>query len=63
MITIKSSQIEATIEVCPYCMSEVSHNATGCCGESSAHFETAVVYQGEAYLENEINVVEDQNET
>ena len=57
MVHIKESQIEAIITVCPYCMDEVSQNGTGCCGESSAHFETAVVYQGEAYLENEIEVV------
>jgi len=56
MVHIKASQIEAIITVCPYCMDE-SHNKTGCCGESSAHFETAVVSQSEAYLENEIEVV------
>jgi hypothetical protein len=60
MVQIKESQVEAVITVCPYCMDEVSHNKTGCCGESSCHFETAVVYDGMAYLENEIDIIEGQ---
>jgi hypothetical protein len=39
-------------------MEEREEHGVGCCGESSAHFETAVVYEDMAYLENEINILE-----
>lgn len=56
---IKESQIEAEILVCPYCMDEVSYNRTGCCGESSAHFDTAYVTQDETFLKHEVVVIKD----
>jgi hypothetical protein len=59
MIQLKESQIEAELLVCPYCMSEVSHNATGCCGESSAHFETGYATEDEIYLKSQIEIVKD----
>ena len=57
LIDLKESQIETELLVCPYCMNEVSHNETGCCGESSCHFETAYVTQDETYLVSEVNVL------
>jgi hypothetical protein len=59
MIQLKESQIEAKILVCPYCESERSQDDTGCCGESSAHYETAYVFQGEIYLYYELVIVKD----
>ena len=53
---IKQAQIEDTVLVCPYCMNEVSEEAFGCCGESSAHFETAYIVDGEALLESQTTV-------
>lgn len=46
-------KIEEIITVCPYCMEE-ARNKTSCCGESSCHFETAYVVDGEAILESEL---------
>lgn len=57
---LKVSQIETEILVCPYCMSEVSQNKMGCCGESSAHFEMAYVAQDETFLESEVELIDDE---
>lgn len=34
------------VTICPYCGCQPSSEALGCCGESSAHFETAYVDEG-----------------
>jgi hypothetical protein len=57
MIQLKESQIEAEILMCPYCGSEVSQDDTGCCGESSGHFETGYVTQDETYLASEVEII------
>ena len=59
LIVIKDSEITDEVLVCPYCMSDVSSDQMGCCGESSAHFERAVVVGNEAYLESDIRRVDD----
>lgn len=56
---INASQIDKAVFVCPYCMSEVSHDDTGCCGESSAHFETGYIVGEETLLESQIEIVND----
>lgn len=60
-LVVKEHQIEKEITVCPYCMNEVSERYYGgCCGESSAHFETAYVIEGhdEYYLASEVEIEE-----
>lgn len=57
MKQVKISDIEDELYVCPYCMTEVSSDDRGHCGESSAHFETAYLIEGELYLEHEIEVI------
>lgn len=57
MKQLKESLIETEALVCPYCMSEVSQDDSGCCGESSAHFETAYVTEDETYLKSEVEVI------
>jgi len=59
MKQLKESQIEAELLVCPYCMSEVSQDDIGCCGESSCHFETGYATEDEIYLESQIEIVKD----
>jgi hypothetical protein len=57
---IKRSDIVDTITVCPYCMRELREPWQGCCGESSAHQETAYVTQDDqCYLDSEITIEED----
>lgn len=58
MKQVKISDIEDELLVCPYCMTEVSIDDLGCCGESSAHFETAYLIEDELYLKREIEVIE-----
>jgi len=58
---VKVSQIDSVLLVCPYCMDEVSGNETGCCSESSAHFEKAYVIQDETVLASEIELINDTN--
>ena len=60
MKQVPVDQVE-TITVCPYCVSERDEFGVGCCGESSAHFETAYVYQDEIYLADEIELVVSQD--
>ena len=60
MKQIKRSQIETEELVCPYCMSEVSQDDMGCCGESSCHFETAYIVGDNAYLHSEVELIEDE---
>ena len=55
-IVVTQDMIQEEILVCPYCMSEVSHDDTGCCGESSSHFETAYVIQDETFLQSEVEI-------
>lgn len=55
-IKLNQSMIQNETLCCPYCMDEVSQDDTGCCGESSAHFETAYVTQDETYLESQIEI-------
>lgn len=55
-IVVKPEMIQNEILACPYCMSEVSQDDTGCCGESSAHFEKAYVIQDETFLESEVQI-------
>jgi hypothetical protein len=52
------TEIDDEVLVCPYCMSEVRSGSRGCCGESSDHFETAFEVNGELFLKNEIEVVD-----
>jgi len=62
MKQIKESQIETEFLACPYCMNDVSHFEPwrGCCGESSAHFDTAIeTSQGETYMLAEVEIVSD----
>jgi hypothetical protein len=59
MIQLKESEIEAKILVCPYCGDERSQDDMGCCGESSAHYETAYMVQDDMYLESEVEIVKD----
>lgn len=54
--------IEDEVTICPYCGSE-QYSALGCCGESSDHFETAYVYQGETYTADEIEIYKPLFET
>lgn len=50
-------QVE-TVTICPYCGDEQSDSEWGgCCGESSAHFETAYLYQDEIYRSDEIELI------
>ena len=56
---IKLSQIETELLVCPYCMGEVTQDDTGCCGESSAHFDIAYVTQDETILASEVELIND----
>jgi hypothetical protein len=43
------------VTVCPYCMNERDRDSyMGCCGESSAHFETAYIINDELVLESEL---------
>lgn len=55
---IKEIDIEDELFVCPYCMTEVSSDDRGHCGESSTHFETAYIIEDELYLKREIEVIE-----
>lgn len=54
---VRKIDIEDKSLVCPYCMIEVSFDDQGCCGESSAHFETAYLIEGELYLKQEVEVI------
>lgn len=55
---VKEIDIEDELFVCPYCMTEVSIDDLGCCGESRSHFETAYLIEGELYLKQEVEVIE-----
>lgn len=55
---VKETDIEDIVTVCPYCMTKVSADSLGCCGESSAHFEDAYIIEDEYYLKHEIEVIE-----
>lgn len=55
---VKEIAIEDELLVCPYCMTEVSIDGLGCCGESSAHFETAYLIEDELYLKQEVEIIE-----
>jgi hypothetical protein len=57
MKQLQVSEIIDEVVVCPYCMNEA--RGTSCCGESSAHFETAYVTQDETYLASEVEVTND----
>lgn len=57
---ITRDQIEEELYVCPYCMSDVRPDQLGCCGESSCHFETAYLVDGEALLESEVTIRDEQ---
>ena len=57
MKPIKQIKILDIIKVCPYCMTEV-HERTQCCGESSAHFETAYVLEDEVLLRSDVDVID-----
>ena len=59
MKIIKLSDIKEEILVCPYCMTEPADDALGCCGESSAHFAYAIVFDDDStYLYSEVEVLE-----
>ena len=63
MKTIKEKDILEETTVCPYCMNIVSDRQITCCGESSAHFAQAyALYNGEVYLQNEIQVEKSQED-
>lgn len=49
--------IEDELLVCPYCGSDVGFNTIGCCGESSAHFTTAYIYNGDVVLDSEVTKI------
>jgi hypothetical protein len=60
MRQILLSQIENEITICPYCGDE-KHGQSGCCGESSCHFEQAYVLKdGDCVSEHECSVVDDR---
>lgn len=59
-IKIEQSFIIETKQVCPYCMND-ANDKTGCCGESSAHFETAHVTRDlDVWLDSEIEIVDSE---
>lgn len=59
MKTIKRSDIQEIVLVCPYCMNIKNRdNDPGCCGESSDHFCKAIDTGEELLLLNEVKVVE-----
>lgn len=45
------------ITICPYCMQQREEHGEGCCGESSAHFETAYLINGEIVLKEELEKI------
>lgn len=58
MREVRLTDIQDEILVCPYCMNDVSSDSFGCCGESSAHFETAyVLNDDEVLLDSEIKII------
>jgi hypothetical protein len=58
-ITIKESDIKEEVYVCPYCMEDAG-DKIGCCGESSCHFEHAIVTKDdECFLLSEIVIKEE----
>lgn len=57
-IKVNRESIEDESLFCPYCGDEVSYSSLGCCGESSAHFETGYLVDGEILLESEIEIIE-----
>lgn len=56
---IKQSDVVDEVLVCPYCMNERTYENRGCCGESSTHFEKALVTKDELFLESEVEIVPD----
>lgn len=65
-IKIKASSITDEFKVCPYCMDGPKHvdrAYTGCCGESSSHYEQAYEVGEELYLESQIIIEEDSHES
>jgi len=44
------------ITICPYCGDGPKGNDLGCCGESSAHFETVLSHNGETYQFDEVEL-------
>ena len=61
MKQVTYDQIEEEFLCCPYCMGEVRSEQFGCCGESSAHFQTAYVVDGESFLEDDIEIVDENS--
>lgn len=59
-LSLKRSQIENIEVVCPYCMSQ-PEKSYGCCGESSAHFESAYILSNDdCILASEVSeIIED----
>lgn len=57
MIKLVQTDDMEEILVCPYCMDEKSVNDSGCCGESSAHFQPAYLIGDDCYLECDIEWV------
>ena len=43
------------VTICPYC-GDLKENEFGCCGESSAHYETVILHQDETYSPNEVEL-------
>ena len=57
-MVIKESEIKDFTVVCPYCMDDAG-SKVWCCGESSCHFEEAIVTDDdECYLLSEIVIKE-----
>lgn len=42
---------------CPYCGDDKSHSETGCCGESSAHFEAGYIIDDVFHPETDVQIV------
>lgn len=57
MKRLHESEILNEYLACPYCYAQVDFDRLGCCGESSAHFESAYETEDEVYLACEVEVV------
>lgn len=60
MRQITWAQVQDEITVCPYCMNP-ARNRIACCGESSAHFQTAYDLGDELVLAEEVEVVDESS--
>lgn len=58
-IILSKADIVDCVLVCPYCMNDAG-SKSGCCGESSGHFEKAFITKDDdCYLASEVILKED----